>query len=69
MEELMIDSDTEDLEAEETVVVPIEADKNGQKKTTQKKWLISFNLKNKFSHDFSYFHFENFPYQGSVNFF
>ena len=28
MEELIIDSDTEDLEVEETVVVPIEADNN-----------------------------------------
>ena len=37
MEELMIDSDTEDLEAEETVVVPIEADNNGQKKNNTEK--------------------------------
>ena len=37
MDESMIDSNTEDLEVEETVVVPIEADNNGQQKTTQKK--------------------------------
>ena len=45
MEELMIDSDTEDLEAEETVVVTIEADNNGQKKTTQKKLTDFFQSK------------------------
>ena len=39
------------------------------KKKHRKNWLTSSNLKNKFSRDFSYFHFENFPYQGSVNFF
>ena len=36
MEELMIDSDTEYLEAEETVVVPIEADNNRQQKKHRK---------------------------------
>ena len=45
MEELMIDSDTEDLEAEETVVFPIEADNNGRKKTTQKKLTDFFQSK------------------------
>ena len=42
MEELMIDSDTDDLEAEETVVVPIEAGNNGKNKKQHRKKMTDF---------------------------